>query len=223
MSCAGKDFRIFWDNAYSIHDLYDDKRDELLNLYKTAKDAGNEDRVYMFTSFSKVTFPGSAVAAFAASEANIKDSMKYITMQTIGPNKVNQYAHLKFLKDIDNVKAHMAKHAAIIRPKFEAIYAALDEQLGENDIACWSKPNGGYFISYDVLGGCAKKIGELCKKAGLIITPAGATYPYGIDDNDCNIRIAPTFTTTEELTAAIRILITCTKVACFSKLLESRS
>lgn len=223
MPCAGKDFRIFWDNAYCIHDLYGDKHDELLNLYKTAKEAGNEDRVYMFTSFSKVTFPGSAIAAFAASEANIKDSKKYISMQTIGPNKVNQYAHLKFLKDIDNVKAHMAKHAEIIRPKFEAIYTALDEQLGENDIACWSRPNGGYFISYDVLGGCAKKIGELCKKAGLIITPAGATYPYGIDDNDCNIRIAPTFTTAEELTAAIKILITCTKVACFTKLLESRS
>lgn len=223
MPCAGKDFRIFWDNAYCIHDLYCDKHDELLNLYKTAKEAGNEDRVYMFTSFSKVTFPGSAIAAFAASEANIKDSKKYISMQTIGPNKVNQYAHLKFLKDIDNVKAHMAKHAEIIRPKFEAIYTALEEQLGENDIACWSRPNGGYFISYDVLGGCAKKIGGLCKKAGLIITPAGATYPYGIDDNDCNIRIAPTFTTAEELTAAIKILITCTKVACFSKLLESRS
>lgn len=220
MKCISKDFRIFWDNAYCVHDLYSDKKDELLNLYKVAKEAGNEDRVYMFTSFSKVTFPGSAIAAFAASEANIKDSLKYIKMQTIGPNKVNQYAHLKFLKDIDNVKAHMAKHAEIVRPKFEAVYAALDEKLGECDIACWSKPNGGYFISYDVLRGCAKKIGELCKKAGLIITPAGATYPYGIDDNDCNIRIAPTFTTAEELTAAIKILIVCTKVACFAKLIE---
>lgn len=221
MPCVSKDFRIFWDNAYAIHDLVTEDSDTLKNLYTTAKEFGNEDRVYIFSSFSKVTFAGASVAAFAASKPNIDSALKSIKMQTIGPDKANQYAHLQFLKDMENIKVHMAKHAEIIRPKFETIIAALKEHLGGSDIAKWSDPKGGYFINYDVLEGCAKKVGDLCKNAGLIITQAGATYPYGIDDSDSNIRIAPTFTTASELTTAIKILICCTKLACLNKIMQS--
>lgn len=220
MECISPDFRIFWDNAYAVHDLYEDSTDTLKNLYAEAEANGNADRVYMFTSFSKITYAGASVACFATSPNNIRDSLKYISMQTICPNKIVQYAHFKFLPNKEALKAHMAKHAEILRPKFQAVEKALSEALGESDIATWSKPNGGYFINYDVLSGCAKKIGELCKDAGLTITTVGATYPYGIDDNDGNIRIAPTFTSGEELETAIKILISATKIACFTKIIE---
>lgn len=221
MSTKAEDFRIFWDNAYAVHDLYEES-DNLKNIYQSCSEYGNTNRVYIFSSTSKITFPGSGVACFASSEANIKDAVKVIKYQTIGPDKVNQYAHYLFLKDMNGVREQMRKHADIIRPKFETVINALEQVFGDSDIASWNKPNGGYFISYDVLDGCAKRVGALCKEAGLVITEAGATYPLGIDDRDKNIRIAPTFTKTEELDTACRILICATKIACIEKLLADK-
>lgn len=217
MECKAKDFRIFWDNAYAVHDLYE-SGDSLKNLYEACTLAGNADRVLMFSSTSKITFSGAGVAALAASEANIKDILKTMQFQTICPNKINQYAHWLFLKDIDNVKNIMRLHADIIRPKFEKVLAVFNEQFADSDIAVWSKPKGGYFISFDTLEGCAKRVGKLCKDAGLVITTAGATYPLGIDDKDNNIRIAPTFTKTNELDAALRIFVLAVKIASLEKL-----
>lgn len=217
MECKAKDFRIFWDNAYAVHDLYE-SGDSLKNLFEACTLAGNVDRVLMFSSTSKITFSGAGVAALAASEANIKDILKTMQFQTICPNKINQYAHWLFLKDIDNVKNIMRMHADIIRPKFDKVLAVFDEQFADSDIAVWSKPRGGYFISFDTLEGCAKRVGKLCKDAGLVITTAGATYPQGIDDKDNNIRIAPTFTKTSELDAALRVFVLAVKIASLEKL-----
>lgn len=219
MKCAAPDFRLFWDNAYVVHDLYDAST-PLKNIYDACVEAGNPNRPFMFTSTSKITLPGAGVACFASSVENINDALKTMKFQTIGPNKINQYAHLKFLKDIDGVRAHMKKHADIIRPKFETIINVLEDEFGGSDIARWSKPLGGYFISYDVLNGCAKKVYELCKNAGLVITTVGDTFPYGRDDNDSNIRIAPTFTNTSELDKACQILVVSTKIACIEKILS---
>lgn len=221
MKTAAKDFRLFWDNAYAIHDLYEDK-DVLKNAYAAAKERGTEDRLFMFTSTSKITFAGAGMACMAMSENNLLDATRSIKMQTIGPDKVKQYMHVLFLKDYLNTLEHMKKHAEIIRPKFLAVVNALQAEFGDNDIARWTNPNGGYFISYDVLAGCAKRVYTLCKDSGLVLTTCGATYPLGIDDNDSNIRIAPTFTTAEELTSACKILIVATKVACLEKLLEEK-
>ncbi len=217
MKCAS-DFRIFWDNAYVVHDLYEEG-DTLANIMSIAKEAGTQDRIYQFTSTSKITFAGAGVACLAASENNIKDIVSHMKYQTIGANKINQYAHLLYLKSPEHVKELMAAHAAIIRPKFDKFMEVMGEAFGDDSgIADWTHPKGGYFISLNVLAGCAKEVGRLCKSVGLTITNVGDTYPYGVDDKDSNIRIAPTFTSDEDLEAALQILVCCIKVACLTKL-----
>lgn len=219
MKTAASDFRIFWDNAYFVHELYDEKV-KLKNILQACKDAGNANRVYMFGSTSKITFPGSGVCFMVSSESNIARAKTQISVQTIGPNKMMQYAHYEFLKSPENVYKIMKKHADIIRPKFETFEYMMERAFPETDIVRWTKPKGGYFISVYVMNGCAKEVVKLCKELGLVLTPAGATYPYGMDDNDSNIRIAPTFTTEEELRSACEIFICCIKIAVIEKLLQ---
>ena len=178
--------------------------------------------VYQFASTSKVTFPGSGVAAISTSTANIADIKKYMTLQTIGHDKINQLRHVKFLKDADGIKAHMKKQADIIRPKFEAVLEVLDKELGGLGIATWTKPNGGYFISFETLDGCAKAVVGKCKEAGVVMTGAGATFPYGKDPKDSNIRIAPTLPTPEELSKAADLFVLCVKLVSVEKLLENK-
>ncbi len=219
---AAKDFRIFWDNAYCVHHIYEEKQDEILNILEECEKAGNPDMVYQFASTSKVTFPGSGVAAISTSTANIADIKKYMTLQTIGHDKINQLRHVKFLKDADGIKAHMKKQADIIRPKFEAVLEVLDKELGGLGIATWTKPNGGYFISFETLDGCAKAVVGKCKEAGVVMTGAGATFPYGKDPKDSNIRIAPTLPTPEELSKAADLFVLCVKLVSVEKLLENK-
>lgn len=220
MKTKAEDFRIFWDNAYVIHDL-EETTDHLANIMELCKKAGNEDRVYQFSSTSKVTFAGSGVSCIATSKNNVKDILSHMTMQTISYNKVWQYIHFLFLKDMDNVRAIMAKQRAIIKPKFDTIINAFEENFGEDSgIASWTKPRGGYFIALTVLEGCAKRVYELSKKAGLTLTNAGAPFPYGKDLSDSVLRIAPTFTSDSDLVVATKILICCVKLACTEKLLN---
>ena len=217
---AAEDFRIMWDNAYCMHHLTDTP-DTLLNLYEEAKACGNEDIVMLFTSTSKISFPGSGMAAVAASPANIADVKKRMTVQTIGHDKLNMLRHARFFKDIEGVKSHMKLHAAILRPKFEAVLFAREEKLGGKGVASWHKPNGGYFVSVNLMDGCAKETVRLLKEAGVVMTPAGATYPYGRDPRDSNIRIAPTYPTLPELQQAMTLFCICAELACAQKLLES--
>ena len=216
---AAKDFRIFWDNAYSIHHLYEDDQDFLIEILGECEQAGNPDMVYKFTSTSKVSFPGSGIAAVAASEANLEDFRNYMKMQTIGHDKLNQLRHVRFFKDLDGLHAHMRKHADIIRPKFELVIRKLEESLGGLGIGSWTKPKGGYFISFDSMEGCAKSVAKKAKEAGVVLTPVGATFPYGKDPKDSNIRIAPTFPTIEELAMATDVFILSVKLASVEKLL----
>ena len=215
---AAKDFRIIWDNAYIIHDLAD-KTDELDNIFEVLKKYGNEDMVIEFTSTSKISFPGSGVAVLAASDKNIEIIKSRMTIQTIGYDKLNQYRHVKFYKDLDGIKNHMKLHKAILAPKFNAVINEFESELGEYGVASWTKPNGGYFISLDVMPGTAKRVGQLCKEAGVTLTTVGATYPYGIDPNDQNIRIAPSFPPVDELMTATKLLCICVKLAACEKLL----
>ena len=217
---AAKDFRIFWDNAYSIHHLYDDDQDVILELLTECEKAGNPDMVYKFISTSKVSFPGSGIAALAASEANLAEAKKYMFYQTIGHDKLNQLRHVRFFKDINGMREHMKKHAQILRPKFETVISVLENELGGLGIGSWSKPKGGYFISFDAMEGCAKAIVAKAKEAGLIMTGAGATFPYGKDPKDSNIRIAPSFPTPEELAVAAQIFVLSVKLISVEKLLE---
>ena len=220
---AAKDFRIFWDNAYGIHYLYDRPESEqphILNILEECEKAGNPDMVYEFCSTSKITFPGAGVAAMASSEANVADIKAKLQWQTIGPDKINQLRHVRYFKDINGMKDYMKKHAEIIRPKFEAVLETLEKELGELGIASWSKPVGGYFISFNAQKGCAKAIVAKCKEAGLVLTGAGAAYPYGNDPEDSNIRIAPTLPSTEELSIATALFVTCTKLVTVEKLLS---
>ena len=217
---AAPDFRIYWDNAYSIHHLYDDNQDFLVEILGECERAGNPDIVYKFTSTSKVTFPGSGIAAVAASEANLEDFRRYMRIQTIGHDKVNQLRHVLFFKDLAGMHAHMRKHAGLIRPKFELVLDMLDRELGGLGIGEWTHPHGGYFISFDSMEGCAKAIVAKAKEAGVIMTGAGATYPYGKDPHDTNIRIAPTYPTLEELGKAAEIFVLCVKLASVEKLLQ---
>ncbi len=218
---AAKDFRIYWDNAYCIHHLYEDKQDHILEILHECEKAGNPDLVFKFCSTSKVTFPGSGIAAIAASKANLDFIKKQMTIQTIGHDKINQLRHVKFFGYFNGMLEHMKKHAEVIRPKFEAVLNALDTELAPLDIAKWTKPNGGYFIALDTMDGCAKRVVALCREAGVVMTGAGATYPYGKDPHDSNIRIAPTYPTTEELVKACEVFTTCVKLATLDKLLET--
>ncbi|MBQ2473352.1 MULTISPECIES: aminotransferase class I/II-fold pyridoxal phosphate-dependent enzyme [Lachnospira] len=219
---AAPDFRIFWDNAYVIHHLYDDNQDEILEILSECEKAGNPDMVFEFASTSKVSFPGSGVAVFASSHANIEDVKKQLTIQTIGHDKLNQLRHVRYFKNLDGLKAHMRKHADMMRPKFEATLAVLEEELGDTGIGSWTKPHGGYFISFESLEGCAKDIVAKCKEAGVKLTNAGATFPYGSDPKDSNIRIAPSFPTPEEMAQAAKLFVLCVKLVSVEKLLESK-
>ncbi len=218
---AAEDFRIFWDNAYCVHHLYEDQQDFLLEILDECEKAGNPDLVYKFCSTSKISFPGSGVACIATSPNNLKDIKKQLTIQTIGHDKVNQLRHVRFFKDIDGIHAHMRKHAAIMRPKFEAVLETFERELAGLEIGSWIRPRGGYFISFDAMEGCAKAIVAKCKAAGVVMTGAGATYPYGKDPKDSNIRIAPSFPTREELATATDLFVLCVKLASVEKLLEA--
>ncbi len=215
-----KDFRIYWDNAYSVHHLYEDNIDTILEILHECNLAGNPDIVYKFTSTSKISFPGSGIAALATSESNKKDILDNMTIQTIGYDKVNQLRHVRFFKDLDGIKAQMKKHAEILRPKFEIVENILDEELKDLDIVKFTKPRGGYFISLYTLKGCATRVYNLCKDLGVILTPIGAAYPYHKDPNDSNLRIAPSFPSTEELKLASKVLGLCIKIASFEDYLD---
>ena len=219
MKTAADDFRIFWDNAYCIHDLYDDG-DELLNVLDACTEAGNPDRVYIFFSTSKISFAGSGVAAMGGSKTNIDWQKKRMTIQTISFDKINQLRHVIYYKDAEGLKEHMKMHADILRPKFETVLKAFDEQLAPLGCVYYPRPRGGYFISLDVMDGCAKRVVELCKNAGVVLTPAGSTYPYKNDPNDRNIRVAPSYINVDELEAAVSVLCASVKLACAEKLLE---
>ncbi len=216
---AAKDFRLFWDNAYSVHHLYDDDWDICLEILDECEKAGNPDLAYKFTSTSKITFPGSGIAAIATSHNNLVDIKKQLFIQTIGYDKVNQLRHARYFKNIDGIHEHMRKHAAILRPKFEAVNDILESELGGLEIGTWTKPKGGYFISFDSLDGCAKAIVAKAKEAGVIMTPAGATYPYGKDPHDSNIRIAPSYPPLGELVVAAKLFAICVKLVSVEKLL----
>ncbi len=218
---AAKDFRIFWDNAYSVHDLYEEDRDELQEILSECEKAGNPDMVYEFCSTSKVSFSGAGIAAMAASPANLREIRKSLAIRTIGYDKVNQLRHTRYYKNVEGLKEHMKKHAALIRPKFEAVWEILERELGGTGIGSWTRPKGGYFISFEAMEGCAKAIVAKCKEAGMVLTGAGATYPYGKDPKDSNIRIAPTFPTTEEMYQAAELFALCVKLVSVDKLLGS--
>lgn len=217
---TASDFRIIWDNAYCVHHL-NSQQDVLLNLFDECKKAGNPDRVVMFASTSKVTFPGAGIAALATSENNIKMIKERLTVQTIGPDKINQLRHTACFSNIDNINEHMKKHAEIIYPRFDVVLNGLNTELAPHGIASWGKPNGGYFISLDVLDGCANRVYELCKNAGVTLTNCGATYPYGKDPFDTNIRIAPTFPSVDELEKAVELLCICVKLASVEKYMKT--
>lgn len=213
------DFRIYWDNAYTVHHLYEDKQDTLVEILAECKRAGNPDMVYKFASTSKISFPGSGIAALASSLNNLEDITKQLTVQTIGHDKVNQLRHVRYFGDINGIIEHMKKHADILRPKFEAVLEILERELGGLGIGEWTKPKGGYFISFDSLDGCAKDIVARCKKAGVIMTGAGATYPYGKDPHDSNIRIAPSYPPLSDLITATELFTLCVKLSSINKLL----
>ncbi len=216
---AAEDFRIYWDNAYCIHHLYENTQDEILNILEECEKAGNPNMVYIFSSTSKISFPGSGVSAIASSLENIDYILSQMTVQTIGHDKINQLRHARFFKDIDGLKAHMKLHADLLRPKFEAVLNTLESELGGLEIGSWIKPRGGYFVSFDALPGCAKAIVAKCKALGVVLTGAGATFPYGKDPLDSNIRIAPSFPTPEEMAVATEVFVLCVKLASVEKLL----
>lgn len=222
---AAKDFRIFWDNAYAVHHLYEeeDRQDKILEILSECEKAGNPDMVYEFASTSKISFSGAGVAAIASSAGNLECIKKSLTIQTIGYDKINQLRHARYFKDFNGIKEHMKKHAALMRPKFEAVENILEKELGSLEIGSWTKPNGGYFISFDAMEGCAKAIVAKCKEAGVVLTGAGATYPYGKDPKDSNIRIAPSFPTPEEMSMATELFVLCVKLVSVEKLLQSKA
>lgn len=217
---AAEDFRIFWDNAYGIHHLYEDKQDYLIEILMECKKEGHPDMVYKFGSTSKISFPGSGIAAIAASDNNLKEIRQMMSVQTIGHDKLNQLRHVRYFKDIHGMVQHMKKHADILRPKFETVLNVLESELGGLEIGSWIAPRGGYFISFDAMEGCAKAIVAKAKEAGLIMTGAGATFPYGKDPKDSNIRIAPSFPTPEELDVAAKVFVLSVKLVSIDKLLS---
>lgn len=218
---AAADFRIFWDNAYNVHHLYEENQDEILELLSECEKAGNPDLVYKFSSTSKITFPGSGVAALSASKANLADLKTQLQIQTIGHDKLNQLRHVRYFKTLSGMKKQMKKHADILRPKFEAVLELLERELAGLEIGSWTKPHGGYFISFDALDGCAKAIVAKAKEAGVVMTDAGATFPYGKDPHDSNIRIAPSFPPIDELVQATELFILCVKLVSVDKILET--
>lgn len=218
---AAKDFRIYWDNAYCVHHLYPGKEDQLLEILAECEAAGNPDMVYEFASTSKITLSGSGISAVAASIRNLDAIRKRLTIQTIGFDKINQLRHCKFLKDKAGVEEHMWKHAEIIRPKFDMLIEKFETQLAGLGVGSWTKPNGGYFITYFANKGCAKRIVQLAKEAGMVMTGAGAPYPYGDDPNDSVIRIAPTLPPLEEMRVAGDLFLVCVKLASVEKLLQA--
>lgn len=214
---AAKDFRIFWDNAYAVHDLYDDG-EELLNIYDECVKAGNPDLPIIFASTSKITFPGAGVAIEAGSPNNVAILKNRMSFQTIGPDKLNQLRHARMFESADALKEHMKGHAALLRPKFECVLSELESKIGGTGIAHWTNPKGGYFISLYVLEGCAKRVEKLCANAGLVLTPAGSAYPHGFDPKDSNLRIAPTYPNAAEMKTAATVLCTAVKYAALEKL-----
>lgn len=219
---AANDFRIFWDNAYGIHHLYEDREDYLVEILAECKRVGNPDLVYKFASTSKISFPGSGIAALATSLNNMEDILKQLKHQTIGHDKVNQLRHVRFFGDIHGMTEHMKKHAEIIRPKFEVVLNTLENRLGGLGVGEWTNPNGGYFISFDALDGCAKEIVDKAKKAGVVMTNAGATWPYGKDPHDSNIRIAPTYPKIEDLKLAAELFTLCVRLVSANKILAEK-
>ena len=217
---AAEDFRIYWDNAYAVHHLYEDRQDTLLEILSECEKAGNPDMVYEFCSTSKITFSGAGIAAMASSPANLADVKKTLTLRTIGYDKVNQLRHARYFKNLEGMLAQMRKHADIIRPKFEAVLSVLEQELGGLGIGEWTKPLGGYFISFEAMEGCAKEIVARCKELGVVLTGAGATFPYGKDPKDSNIRIAPTYPTAEEMAQATDVFVLCVKLVSVEKLLQ---
>ncbi|KPA10257.1 aminotransferase [Candidatus Magnetomorum sp. HK-1] len=208
MKTSANDFRIFWDNAYSAHHLTDSPA-QLMPILDACKRAGNPDRVYLYGSTAKITFAGAGVAALASSQNNIKWLRSQMIFQTIGPDKLNQLRHVTFFKDLDGITQLMKKHAQILKPKFDAVQSSLEKELGQSGIAQWTTPKGGYFVSINTPNGCAKKVVEMAKQAGVMLTPAGATYPYQIDPLDRNIRIAPSFPPKDDIEQAIELLGIC--------------
>ena len=219
---AAADFRIFWDNAYAVHHLYPENKAEIVNIVTACEKAGNPDMYYELCSTSKITFPGSGVAALITSPANIAEIKKSMTVQTIGHDKLNQMRHVMFFKNAEGIHKHMEKHAALIRPKFEAVLNTLEEELGGLEIGTWLKPTGGYFIAFDTIPGCAKRVVSLCKEAGVVMTPAGSTYPYMNDPQDTSIRIAPTLPSPADLKKACEVFVLCVKLATVEKYLSEK-
>lgn len=219
LSPAAEDFRIYWDNAYVVHHLYEEEQAEILDILEECEKAGHPDMVYEFASTSKISLAGAGIAALAASKANLDFIKKSMTIQTIGYDKINQLRHVRYFKDINGIRAHMKKHADIMRPKFEAVLEVLEKELGGLGIGSWIKPKGGYFISFEAMEGCAKDIVKKCKEAGVILTAAGAPFPYGKDPKDSNIRIAPSFPTAEEMAQATDLFVLCVKLSAVEKLL----
>jgi DNA-binding transcriptional MocR family regulator len=218
---AAKDFRVFWDNAYAVHHLYGAQHGAMLNILEECEKAGNPDMVLEFASTSKVSFAGAGIAAMAASEANLADARKSMTIQTIGYDKVNQLRHVNYFRDMAGVEAHMEKHAALLRPRFELVLDTLEQSLSGTGAGKWISPKGGYFITFESVEGCATRIVALAKEAGVVLTPAGAPFPYGKDPQDSVIRIAPSYPTMEELQQAAEVFVVCVKLATVEKLLAA--
>ena len=216
---AAADFRIFWDNAYAVHHLYGPENGRLLNILDECEQAGNPDMVFEFASASKVSFAGAGISAIAASEANLADIKKSLTIQTIGFDKVNQLRHVRYFKDGAGIAAHMEKHAKLLRPRFELVLRTLERDLSGLGVGSWISPKGGYFITFEALEGCATRIVALAKEAGVVLTPAGAPFPYGKDPKDSVIRISPSYPTTEDLQQAADIFTVCVRLASIEKLL----